>query len=510
MPDLLERLWGEVINLNHDGKNGWIARLDRQASKKVKLASRAEAAFKNLPRIKVDQENLTRLSRFVRYEACFGTLYSMSDPGTGKTAGLSKKLAQHDPGGGNAFFKSLWELIAWDDDGDWLMDLAKKKPGTAPFDDVGPAVATLLKNGAKTPDLGRFCAWQRYDTCVETLRLVEESGMSSAEEADGLYESLLGAEPSGMEGRPGSWPVKRKKLPARPAPDEPLYCIRAVQACAFSNDGQTLAVAGASSPVRLLDPATGAERRTCEGIKAHIYRITFSPDDKQVAAGKIHKEITVCDTRSGKLLSSCKRTGDEISGLAYSNDGQLVCSSWCDRIMIFDPRTGKALDSLSPFQGHGMVNHMAFSPDGRELLAHWQGEQEEKCHATIWSWPSLKPLLDIKVGDGYSQRVCWLNDGNQFAISDRDTGVTVYERASGRKLHRFGDKETELLAVTQSGKHMITSGAEDKICIWNSETRKKLRELDFWALEATVSRDGQYLVGANSGNAAVWQLSSLV
>jgi hypothetical protein len=509
MADLLDQLWMEVINLDHGGTHGWIARLKGQAAKKGLLASRAADALGALPA--KNENHLTRLSRFVRYGACFGTLYDLSDRGAGKLAGLSKKVAAQQNGGvKGAFFQSLWQTISPKDDGAWLSDLAKKKPGTEPFDDAGPAVSTLLKSGAKRRDLGRFCAWHRYDATVETLRFIEESGITRAEEADGLYESLLGADPSGMDGRPGSWPVKQKKPSAKPSPDEPLYKIRAVQAGAFSHDSKLLAVAGASGPVRLLEPATGEELRTCEGIKAHIYRIAFSPDDKQVAAGKIHREITVCHTATGKLLSQCKRTEDEISALAFSNDRLLVCSSWCNRIMVFDPRTGKALESLNPFAGYGMVNDMEFSPDGGELLAHWQADDPEKCHATIWSWPSRKQLLQIKAGGGFAQRVCWLKGGKQFAISDKDTGVTIYDRASGKKLHRFGDAETELLAVTSDGRHIITSEAEEKMCIWNAENRKQVRQLNFDGRKAAVSRNGKYLLAADYGKAAVWRLPALL
>ena len=113
---------------------------------------------------------------------------------------------------------------------------------------------------------------------------MEESGLPDEEEIAGLHELLLGSDPSGKEGRPGSWPlvaVASKRTGATAVAAEPLWKTKSGQAIAFSPDSKTLAVAGASGPIRLFDAATGKEQLACEGLKAHIYCIAFSPDGNQ-------------------------------------------------------------------------------------------------------------------------------------------------------------------------------------------------------------------------------------
>jgi hypothetical protein len=39
------------------------------------------------------------------------------------------------------------------------------------------------------------------------LRLLEEEGFREAAEIPGIHEILLGLDPSGKEGKPGSWPL---------------------------------------------------------------------------------------------------------------------------------------------------------------------------------------------------------------------------------------------------------------------------------------------------------------
>ena len=215
MPDLLESLWVDVINL--DFEPGWKGRLERARTKQSPLAKQAVSALKTLALKKADVPKLVQLCRSVRYEATFGTLFALSDPGIdkGKVKDLATKFDAQETGGkpvgkGSLFFKSLWDLVSPDDNGKWLLDLAAKKAGTEPFDDAGPAVAALIKSGASPADLGSLCSWHRYDACLETLRMLEKSGVNDAEEVYALYESLLGADPSGMEGRPGSWPLKHE------------------------------------------------------------------------------------------------------------------------------------------------------------------------------------------------------------------------------------------------------------------------------------------------------------
>ena len=82
------------------------------------------------------------------------------------------------------------------------MALAKHRPD-GPFADTGPAIERLLTLGASPRDI---CLIQRdaaYEAVFQTLYALDDPGVD-----DGnvfmLHESLLTADPSGREGRPGS------------------------------------------------------------------------------------------------------------------------------------------------------------------------------------------------------------------------------------------------------------------------------------------------------------------
>lgn len=72
-----------------------------------------------------------------------------------------------------------------------------------PFADVGPALERSLAAGVSPKDLCLIGRSTAYEAVFGTLYALGDPGVDG-DEVFGLYESLLGADPSGLEGRPGS------------------------------------------------------------------------------------------------------------------------------------------------------------------------------------------------------------------------------------------------------------------------------------------------------------------
>ena len=73
-----------------------------------------------------------------------------------------------------------------------------------PFGDSGAAIERLLAAGAAKRDLCLILRQTAYEAVFGTLYALSDPGLDESEEAGSLYEELLMADPSGMEGRPGS------------------------------------------------------------------------------------------------------------------------------------------------------------------------------------------------------------------------------------------------------------------------------------------------------------------
>jgi hypothetical protein len=105
------------------------------------------------------------------------------------------------------FFEHLWrEVINASVREGALDDVVKNcaRNPDGPFGDTGAAIERLLAAGASRRDLRLVLRQAAYEAVFGTLYALSDPGLDESEEAGSLYEELLMADPSGMEGRPGS------------------------------------------------------------------------------------------------------------------------------------------------------------------------------------------------------------------------------------------------------------------------------------------------------------------
>ena len=109
-------------------------------------------------------------------------------------------------------FAQLWDNInGYMNDG-WLDStiLASERRPDEPFADTGMVLKRLLALGASKRDLALLVRSGCYDGTFSTLYDIQEAGLS-CEDLVAVHEGLLSADPSGLEGRPGSAPAMQPK-----------------------------------------------------------------------------------------------------------------------------------------------------------------------------------------------------------------------------------------------------------------------------------------------------------
>jgi hypothetical protein len=79
-----------------------------------------------------------------------------------------------------------------------------KRDPDGPFGDTGAAIERLLAVGASRRDLRLVLRNAAYEAAFGTLYALSDPGPEEGDDVSTFYESLLTADPSGMEGRPGS------------------------------------------------------------------------------------------------------------------------------------------------------------------------------------------------------------------------------------------------------------------------------------------------------------------
>jgi len=86
---------------------------------------------------------------------------------------------------------------------DSIIAYSRRDP-TGPFADTGPALERIFATGASRRDLCLLLRSSAYEAVFGTLYSLGDPGAGEVDDVVTLYEELLTADPSGMEGRPGS------------------------------------------------------------------------------------------------------------------------------------------------------------------------------------------------------------------------------------------------------------------------------------------------------------------
>ncbi|MFO0951222.1 MAG: protein kinase [Isosphaeraceae bacterium] len=153
---------------------------------------------------------------------------------------------------------------------------------------------------------------------------------------------------------------------------EPVRHERNVQGGAFSRDGE-LAMTWSQSSVRLCSARDGLPRGEPLPVgDVWIYCVEFSPDGKLLAVGNdvggaALGEVHFWDVETRKQVGAVIRLGVRVTHLAFSPDGKTLVAMGTDQqVRLWDVARGVQIGS--PTHSRYQVQRLDFSPDGKTLL----------------------------------------------------------------------------------------------------------------------------------------------
>lgn len=148
-----------------------------------------------------------------------------------------------------------------------------------------------------------------------------------------------------------------------------------------------------SSSGKLVRELRGHKEKTPQNFGSMLYTVAFSVDGKRMATGDKVGHVVVWDTESGKELAACEApvmyTWDQVQrlhsiggvrSLAFSPDGKELAVGGTGkignidhleakaRIEVFDWQAGKQVAEFPGDKHKGLVNRLAWAPDGAWLL----------------------------------------------------------------------------------------------------------------------------------------------
>jgi WD40 repeat protein len=297
---------------------------------------------------------------------------------------------------------------------------------------------------------------------------------------------------------------------------------------AMRPDGRVLVVGDEHGTVNFLDPATGRElRRPFDAQTFFIGQLVFNRSGSRLLVGGFGV-LRLLDARSFRELAELEVPEPDLQfiNVAFSPDGRTLVAmygkgdgrTW---LLRFDGRTGRRLGHpVSMADRLGLTDFAAFTPDGQGLVTA-SGDpaaQAPSPHPASAAGREIvvrdpRTLRPLRRFPGFALSGALSPDGRTFAAGDADGSVHFLDLRTGAQRTALGrhTASVDRAQVTADGRVLITSGEDAAAIVWNVKTATVADTFEGHAGRVAglaVDRRGQTLyTAAADGTVITWDLA---
>lgn len=251
-----------------------------------------------------------------------------------------------------------------------------------------------------------------------------------------------------------------------------------VAAMALSRDGQRLAVAGDTGPLRIYT-RDGTEKSTLT-TPSPPNRLAFSPDGALLAAGGTDGAVTLWNIDTARQVGTLSAGDETVQSIAFSPDGQTILTSGNSGLVQIR-RVG---DGSEIFSAPGVV--AALSPDGTRVAV--ANGSTDLGMITVYDIVSKKPLLTFRSGTENHSMVAFSPDGTQIVAALNNGAIRLHNSATGASLANLSGHTATVqgFVFTSDGHFGASVSLDATLRVWETTS------------------DSDDIVSFPAGNGAIW------
>ncbi len=316
--------------------------------------------------------------------------------------------------------------------------------------------------------------------------------------------------------------------PATGRPEgSPMVHATSASALTFAPDGKTMATSGDRTTILWhVGKQERAVMMTQHGKSANA--LAVSPNGELMASGGDDNHVALVDSKGGRASLGGFR--EAVTSVTFSPDNRILAAgSWDSRVMVWDLPSRRLLHQLQDDPAEGVLA-VAFSPDGRTLAAAgargvvrlWDvvsGGLRVVLHGPDRPGPDgrlSKASINVEPG---VHSVAFTPDGSTVVAGSEFGGVWRWAADGSRP---EGDRLTPWrqvvysVAVTPDGRRVVSGGLDGAISMWDvdgtaPQPRARLEfKGQFRRITAvSISSRAQTLATASEdGTVALWDVES--